>query len=142
MNATSPDNTKKVVALVQEALKGGLPQGVTLKAGPWASNEEPKVILVLDIQDHSLTFNTFAKIVAQGLVAKRRLTPIVEWSGVKWRKWRGSCKLPLLRWPTPRLPGEQEPPSPREDREIRQGKRGDGDGKNGDLVAAPTGKFP
>jgi len=27
--------------------------------------------------------NTFAKIVAQGLVAKRRLTPIVEWSEVE-----------------------------------------------------------
>jgi len=38
---------------------------------------------VLDIQDHSLTFNTFAKIVSQGLVAKRRLTPIVEWSEVE-----------------------------------------------------------
>jgi len=83
LNATPPDNAKKVIALVQEALKGGLPQGVTLKAGPWASNEEPKVILVLDIQDHSLTFNTFAKIVAQGLVARRRLTPIVEWSEVE-----------------------------------------------------------
>ncbi len=83
VNATSPDNTKKIFALLQEALKGGLPQGVTLKAGPWASNEEPKVILVLDIQDHSLTFNTFAKIVSQGLVAKRRLTPIVEWSEVE-----------------------------------------------------------
>ena len=82
-NVTSPDNAKKVVALLQEALKGGFPQGVTLKAGPWGSNEEPKVILVLDIQDHSLTFNTFSKIVAQGLVAKRRLTPIVEWSAVE-----------------------------------------------------------
>jgi len=83
LNASTPDNTKKVVALLQEAMKGGLPQGVTLKAGPWASNEEAKVILILDIQDHSLTFNTFAKIVAQGLVTKRRLTPIVEWSEVE-----------------------------------------------------------
>ena len=83
LNATPAENAKKVIALLQEALKGGLPQGVTLKAGPWASNEEPKVILVLDIQDHSLTFNTFAKIVAQGLVTKRRLTPIVEWSEVE-----------------------------------------------------------
>jgi len=83
LNATSPDNTKKIFELLQGAMKGGLPQGVTLKAGPWASNEEAKVILVLDIQDHSLTFNPFAKIVAQGLVAKRRLTPIVEWSEVE-----------------------------------------------------------
>ena len=91
LNATPPDNAKKVIALLQEALKGGLPQGVTLKAGPWASNEEPKVILVLDIQDHSLTFNTFAKIVAQGLVAKRRLTPIVEWSGKTGERDLSSC---------------------------------------------------
>ena len=69
--------------MLQEGIKGGLPQGVTLKAGPWASNEEPKVILMLDIQDHSLTFNTFSKLVSQGLVAKRRLTPIVEWSEVE-----------------------------------------------------------
>jgi len=82
-NVASPDNAKKVAALLQDARKGGFPRSVTLKAGPWASNEEPKVILVLDIQDHSLTFNTFAKIVAQGLVAKRRLTPIVEWSAVE-----------------------------------------------------------
>lgn len=83
LNATSPENTKKIVAILQEGLKGGLPQGVTLKAGPWASNEEPKVILVLDIQDHSLTFNVFTKLVSQGLVAKRRLTPIVEWSALE-----------------------------------------------------------
>lgn len=83
LNASSPDNTKKIFELLQGAMKGGLPPGVTLKAGPWASNEEPKVILVLDIQDHSLTFNPFAKIVAQGLVTKRRLTPIVEWGEVE-----------------------------------------------------------
>ena len=75
LNATTPDNAKKIFAVLQEGLKGGLPQGVTLKAGPWASNEDPKVILVLDIQDHALTFNTFAKLVSQGLVAKRQLTP-------------------------------------------------------------------
>ena len=84
VNTSSPDNVKKFFALVQEGLKGGgLPQGVSRVAGPWASNEEAKIILVLDIQDHSLTFTTFAKIVAQGLVAKRRLTPIVEWSAVE-----------------------------------------------------------
>jgi hypothetical protein len=82
-NVTSPDDVKKGVALIQRALKEGFPPGVTLKAGPWGSNEEAKIILVLDIQDHSLTFNPFAKIVGQGLVAKRRLTPIVEWSAVE-----------------------------------------------------------
>lgn len=86
-NATSPDNTKKVLEFlqgaIQGAIKGGLPHGITLKAGPWASNEEAKIILVLDIPDHSLTFNPFANIVAQGLITRRRLTPIVEWGEVE-----------------------------------------------------------
>jgi hypothetical protein len=83
-NISPPENAKKVHAMLSDVLSGktGFPEGVTLKAGPWASNEEPKVILVLDIQDHAKTFTTFGTIVAQGLVAKRRLTPIVEWSAV------------------------------------------------------------
>jgi hypothetical protein len=69
--------------LITGALSGGFPPGVTLKAGPWVSNEEAKIILVLDIQDHSLTFGPFSSAVAQGIFAKRRLTPIVEWSAVE-----------------------------------------------------------
>jgi hypothetical protein len=69
--------------LITGALSGGFPPGVTLKAGPWASNEEAKIMLVLDIQDHSLTFGPFTSAVAQGIFAKRRLTPIVEWSAVE-----------------------------------------------------------
>ncbi len=84
VNTDQPDNLKKFFTRIQEGMmKGQLPQGVTRVAGPWASNEEPKIIGVLDMQDHSLTFNTYAKIVAQGLVAKRRLSPIVEWSEVE-----------------------------------------------------------
>ncbi len=84
VNASSPENAKKFVARIQEGMmKGQLPSGVTRVAGPWASNEEPKIIVVLDMKDHSLTFNTFANIVAQGLITKRRLTPIVEWSEVE-----------------------------------------------------------
>ena len=44
------------------------------------SNEEAKVVLVLDIQDHALTFPAFSGAVAQGIVSHRRLSPIVEWS--------------------------------------------------------------
>jgi hypothetical protein len=44
------------------------------------SNEESKVVLVIDIKDHSLTFNPFTKALAQGIVVKRRLEPIVGWS--------------------------------------------------------------
>jgi len=83
-NVSPPENTKKVHELFKGVLSGstGFPPGVTLKAGPWASNEEPKAVLVLDIQDHAKTFVPFASLVAQGLVAKRRLTPIVEWSAL------------------------------------------------------------
>ena len=81
-NANSPEDAKKGVALIQRALKEGFPPGVTLKAGPWGSNEEAKIVLILDIQDHSLTFDGFAKAVSSGLVAKRRLTPLVEWDAV------------------------------------------------------------
>jgi len=84
LNASSPDNSKKLHALFKDVLSGktGFPAGVTLKAGPWASNEEPKMILILDIQDHAKTFVPFATLVSQGLIAKRRLTPIVEWSAM------------------------------------------------------------
>jgi hypothetical protein len=69
--------------LITAAMSGGFPPGVTLKAGPWASNEEAKIMLVLDIQDHSLTFGPFSSAVAQSIFAKRRLTPIVKWSAVE-----------------------------------------------------------
>ena len=79
-----PAQTKQVHAMFKGVLSGetGFPEGVTLKAGPWASNEEPKMVLVLDIQDHAKTFSTFSTLVAQGIIVKRRLTPIVEWSGM------------------------------------------------------------
>jgi hypothetical protein len=84
LNVSPPENAKKVQAMFKDVLSGksGFPPGVTLKAGPWASNEEAKMILVLDIQDHAKTFVPFATLVSQGLITKRRLTPIVEWSAV------------------------------------------------------------
>lgn len=80
LNASTPENAKRAFKFFAEVVKGGFPPGVTLKAGPWMSNEEAKVVLVLDIMDHSLTFNPFTKALAQGIVLKRRLEPIVEWS--------------------------------------------------------------
>jgi hypothetical protein len=77
---TSKEDSKKVYDLINGAVTRGFPPGVTLKAGPWFSNEEPKVVLVLDIQDHALTFPAFTGAIAQGVVTRRRLTPIVEWS--------------------------------------------------------------
>ncbi len=84
LNINSADSAKKVHAMFQGVLKGdaGFPPGVTLKAGPWASNEEAKIILVLDIQDHAKTFTPFSTALTSGLITKRRLSPIVEWSAV------------------------------------------------------------
>jgi hypothetical protein len=79
-NVTSKEDFHKAYELINGALTKGFPPGVTLKAGPWASNEEPKIVLVLDIQDHALTFAGFSGAVATGVVSKRRLSPIVEWS--------------------------------------------------------------
>jgi hypothetical protein len=58
------------------------PEGVSLKAGPWFSNEEAKIVLVLDIADHAKTFGAFGMALAHGLIERRRLTPIVEWSAL------------------------------------------------------------
>lgn len=84
LNVNSADSAKKVHKMFQGVLKGdtGFPQGVTLKAGPWASNEEAKIILVLDIQDHAKTFVPFSTALTSGMITKRRLTPIVEWSAM------------------------------------------------------------
>jgi hypothetical protein len=79
-----PDRTKEVNEKNKVELDGstGFPEGVTLKAGPWASNEEAKIVLILDIQDHAKTFETFQGLVAKGVIAKRRLSPIVDWAAM------------------------------------------------------------
>jgi hypothetical protein len=64
------------------AAVGVYPDGVRLVAGPWFSNEEAKVILVVDISDHARTFTPFAGAVIGGLILRRRLEPIVEAAGV------------------------------------------------------------
>ncbi|MBI3303075.1 MAG: hypothetical protein HYZ72_13500 [Deltaproteobacteria bacterium] len=83
----TPERVKEFVRLINTAVKSptslGAPQGVRVVAGPWASNEEAKVIFVVDIPDHTPTFQVFARLVTQGLIEKRRLTPIVEWSEVE-----------------------------------------------------------
>jgi hypothetical protein len=80
---SNKESLKQVHDMISGAMKSGFPQGVTLKAGPWFSNEEAKVILVLDIQDHSLTFSPFSGALARGMVSHRRLSPIVDWPTVE-----------------------------------------------------------
>lgn len=83
----SPERVKEFATMIGSAAKSpasvGAPAEVRFVAGPWASNEEAKVLFVIDIPDHTATFQVFGKFVAQGLVEKRRLTPIVAWDEVE-----------------------------------------------------------
>ena len=76
------DGFRRGCDVISRALAAGFPPGVTLRAGPWASNEDAKLVMVMDIQDHALTFAPFSNALAQGIFAKRRLTPIVTFSTV------------------------------------------------------------
>ena len=78
LNVDSPERAKTAVAAASGLASGNLPPGALLVAGPWVSNEEAKLFFVLDLQDHSLTVGHFWPGMAHGLIAKRRLTPIVE----------------------------------------------------------------
>ncbi len=81
----SPDKAKQVLTQFRAMGTGGFPypEGVTLKAGPWFSNEEAKIVLVLDIADHAKTFGAFGLALVYGLIERRRLTPIVEWGALE-----------------------------------------------------------
>ena len=78
LNVDSPERAKAAVSLAENLSSGNLPDGASLVAGPWVSNEEAKLYLVLDLQDHSLTLGAFWPAMARGIIAKRRLIPIVE----------------------------------------------------------------
>ena len=79
------DKLKKALSIIHKNLTTGegLPKGVTLKAGPWYSNEEMKLVCVLDMQDVSATYTAFSNAMASGMVEKRKLEPIVDWSAVE-----------------------------------------------------------
>ena len=83
----SPERVKEFVQMMGKAAQSpasiGAPQEVRFVAGPWASNEEAKAIFIVDIPDHTPTFQIFGKLVSTGLVERRLLTPIVEWSEVE-----------------------------------------------------------
>jgi hypothetical protein len=83
-NRQPADKVKEALANIHKSLTtGALPKGVTLKAGPWYSNEELKLVVVLDMQDHSLTYGAFSNAVTSGMVERRKLEPIVDWSAVE-----------------------------------------------------------
>ena len=83
LNVTSKESFKDAYQLMESVMKNGFPPAVTLKAGLWASNEEAKIVLVLDIQNHELTFGPFSDALARGVVTKRKLSPIVDWTTLR-----------------------------------------------------------
>ena len=80
----SAERMREFVGLIGSAATSpasvGAPQELRFAGGPWFSNEEAKAIFLVDIPDHTSTFQIFGKMVASGLIEKRRLTPIVEWA--------------------------------------------------------------
>jgi hypothetical protein len=78
------DRAQQVLSQFRSMATGQFPypEGVTLKAGPWFSNEEAKIVLVLDIADHAKTFSAFGMALMHGLIERRRLAPIVELAAV------------------------------------------------------------
>lgn len=83
----TPARMKQFVEMIGQAAKNpasiGAPQEVKIVAGPWGSNEEPKIIFVIDIPNHTTTYQVFSKFITQGLIERRRLTPVVDWSEVE-----------------------------------------------------------
>lgn len=87
LNDPSPESFREFVQ-VFGALQGyaesvGLSSDFTLMAGPWLSIEEAKAVFVFDIADATETLPAFGRLMAKGLLKKRRLTPLVDWSGAE-----------------------------------------------------------
>jgi hypothetical protein len=52
-------------------------------AGPWLSAEESKVMFIFEIDDPSTMFDAFAERMVSGLFARRKLTLLSDWDGLK-----------------------------------------------------------
>jgi len=82
----NPEKMKEAIEIftalttAPESITGSSSADIKVIAGPWLSNEEAKVILVLDIADHTPLVHPFARYMARGLFERRRFTPIVNWS--------------------------------------------------------------
>lgn len=60
-----------------------LPDDLRMVAGPWLSAEEPKVMFIFEIDDPSTMFDAYAERVVSGLFARRRLTLLSGWDGMR-----------------------------------------------------------
>ena len=50
-----------------------------LVAGPWLSIEEAKVVFIFEAPDATVTLPAYGRLLAKGLLKKRRLTEMVGW---------------------------------------------------------------
>ncbi len=50
-----------------------------LVAGPWLSIEEAKVVFIFEAPDATVTLPAYGRLLAKGLLKKRRLTEMVDW---------------------------------------------------------------
>jgi hypothetical protein len=82
LNGANPDVLRVARTFARDIRDGKLPAGVRLVAGPWVSNEEPRLILVVDVADHSTTLGPFWTALASGAVSRRQLTPIADASAL------------------------------------------------------------
>jgi hypothetical protein len=86
----SPDRAREFTRVIELAHENPVnlevPAETKMIAGPWASNEENKILFVVDMPNHTATFHIFSRLVAQGLIERRRLTPIVDWGEVEKEK--------------------------------------------------------
>ncbi|MDZ5460085.1 hypothetical protein [Azohydromonas lata] len=60
-----------------------LPNDLRMVAGPWLSAEEAKVMFIFEIDDPSTMFDAFAERMVSGLFARRKLTLLSDWDGLK-----------------------------------------------------------
>jgi len=81
----SPEGFREFIevfaALRGQAESVGLSSDIfRLVAGPWLSIEEAKVVFIFDVTpDATVTLPAYGRLLAKGLLKKRRLTPMVDW---------------------------------------------------------------
>jgi len=83
LNEPSPGRFEEFVGVFEklrsDAASVGLSSDFQLVAGPWLSIEEAKAVFVFDTADATTTLPAFGRLLAGGLLQKRRLTPLVDW---------------------------------------------------------------
>jgi hypothetical protein len=87
LNEPNPSSFREFVEVFGK-LRGetqslGLSSDFRLVSGPWLSVEEAKVVYVFEVDDVSATLQPFGRLLAKGLLKRRRLTPVADWDAAK-----------------------------------------------------------